>query len=98
MFMAGWNGIIRCLSAVNGEEIWTANISGGEIKCSPLIAGNEIICGGDDGLLRLLDSSSGAETWRLSLGSAIAGAELAPTGELVATATDGAVHCLRIDK
>ncbi|MEK7411774.1 MAG: PQQ-binding-like beta-propeller repeat protein [Planctomycetota bacterium] len=90
---AGGAGALVCLAARDGALRWTVRLGTG-VRAPPVICGDQVIQGAEDGVLRGLDLSDGKERWRFAAGGAIrAGAAIAGPWLIIPT-TDGAVHGL----
>jgi outer membrane protein assembly factor BamB len=84
------NAIMR-LDPATGTMVWTHKAGGG-IRSSPVIAGDRVVVGGDDGVLLVLDLADGMPVWHFAAGAAFH-ASPAIAGDLLVIGTmDGAVY------
>lgn len=63
VFLAGSDGVVRCLDAANGYQRWTA-YTGGSIRISPTVWQGRVFVGSGDGWAYAFDADSGALIWR----------------------------------
>jgi len=82
---------VRCIRRDNGKEIWTTSTRGA-IDSSPVICGDKVVVGSDDGRLYLLRLADGRKLWSYLIGEAISGspAVVAGPGRADATVVIGA--------
>ena len=66
------SGILRCLDARTGGEVWRLEFEEAGISTSPVAWGDLVIAGADDGNLYALDVTTGEEVWRRELGKRVA--------------------------
>jgi outer membrane protein assembly factor BamB len=53
----------RCLSLTDGTQLWS-HFAEAPVRLAPTVAGNRILCGGDDGFVRCLDATDGKLLWK----------------------------------
>lgn len=54
---------VYCLDAQSGRILWT-RILGGPVRLAPMVVGERLYVGADDGVLRCLDAQNGAVIWQ----------------------------------
>ena len=70
VYIAAENGDIAAYEK-DGQEKWKTHISTEIIRSSPVLVEEQIIIGGEDGMLRALDRSTGKVMWVRPLGSSV---------------------------
>ncbi|MHC4302194.1 MAG: outer membrane protein assembly factor BamB family protein [Planctomycetota bacterium] len=63
VFLAGSDGIVKCLDAASGDQRWTA-YTGGAIRISPTVSKGRVFVGSGDGWVYSFEASSGRLIWR----------------------------------
>jgi outer membrane protein assembly factor BamB len=63
------------------------------VDSSPVIVGNRVFVGSDDGRLYALDLASGRSVWEFRAGSGIKSSPAVGQGRLLIGSSDGAVYC-----
>jgi outer membrane protein assembly factor BamB len=63
------------------------------VESSPLIAGNRVFVGSNDGKLYELDLASGKKTWEFVAGAPLSASAAAASGALVIGSQDGMLFC-----
>ena len=82
VFMVTLGGDLYRLDARTGEKIWEYQLSGAVLHGAPLLAGDDVYTGVDDGSVKAIDAGSGHLVWGGQLGSGSVGA-LSPAGDLL---------------
>ena len=67
VWFASHDGVIRCLQADSGKEVWNFP-TGGMLFAPPTVSGGRLLAGGGDGHIYCLDASTGRLLWRLQAG------------------------------
>jgi outer membrane protein assembly factor BamB len=65
------------------------------VDSSPVIAGDKVVVGSDDGRLYLLDLADGRSLWSYEIGEAVASSPAVARGWVVVGADDGQVYAFR---
>ncbi len=63
VFVAGSDGVVRCLDAASGKRRWTA-YTGGSIRISPTVWNGRVFVGSGDGWAYCFAADSGKLIWR----------------------------------
>jgi outer membrane protein assembly factor BamB len=63
------------------------------VESSPVIVGNRVFVGSNDGVLYELDLASGRKTWEFTAGGALSASPAAAQGALVIGSQDGVLYC-----
>jgi outer membrane protein assembly factor BamB len=92
VIFAGQDGVVRCLAAADGHELWKFRARD-EINSSPVIAGDRVFFGSNDGTLYALKIADGASVWSFAAGAEIEASPAVGEERLVIGARDGAVYC-----
>ncbi len=89
---AGRDGIVRCLRAGDGGELWRFRARG-QVDSSPVIVGGRVFFGSDDGTLYEVSLEDGRRLWSFEAGAAVKASAAIGAGRLVIGTKDGAVYC-----
>ncbi len=92
----GFSRYIACLRASDGEEIWRFE-TGGEVHAPPLIAGEYLYGGSDDGFLYALTPREGRLRWKFSTSDKIVAAPLMFERTLFVGSCDNYIYALHPD-
>lgn len=92
----GFSRYIACLRASDGEEIWRFETQG-EVHAPPLINGELLYGGSDDGFLYALTPREGRLRWRFSTSGKIGGAPLLFERTLFVGSYDNYIYALHPD-
>jgi outer membrane protein assembly factor BamB len=65
----------------------------GKVDSSPVVCGNKVIVGSDDGRLYLVSLDKGKELWSYEIGQAIESSPAVARAKVVIGADDGNVYC-----
>jgi outer membrane protein assembly factor BamB len=63
------------------------------VDSSPVIVGDRVVFGSDDGRLYLVDLGSGEEVWSTTLGEAVTASPAVAGGRVVIGSEDGVLYC-----
>jgi outer membrane protein assembly factor BamB len=92
----GRDKILHCVSRKDGKSLWSFATKG-KVDSSPVICGDKVIVGSDDGRLYLvaLDSPTpnGKELWKYEIGQPIGSSPAVAQGKVVIGCDDGNVYC-----
>jgi outer membrane protein assembly factor BamB len=77
---------------LSGKEIWSFTTRA-RVESSPLVTGNRVFIGSNDGLLYELDLVSGKKTWEFTAGAPLSASPAAAKGSLVIGSQDGMLYC-----
>ena len=70
-YVGNYKGQIYALNMRNGAVLWRYRPSRGKMASSPAIVGDDLVVHGMDGIVRVLDRSSGRLRWHFRVGSPI---------------------------
>ncbi|HEY1377463.1 MAG TPA: PQQ-binding-like beta-propeller repeat protein [Gemmataceae bacterium] len=79
VFVAGGDGLCRCLRLSDGKELWQTPL-GERVVASPVVSGGAVFVVTQSGLVVKLDAATGREVWRFDDLE-----ELAPAGDVHAS-------------
>lgn len=65
LFGTSTDDTVRCLDAENGKELWRFT-TGGPVRVPPMVEGNGVFFGSDDGYAYRVDLRTGALVWKFS--------------------------------
>jgi outer membrane protein assembly factor BamB len=85
---------VHCVNSIEGVEVWNFPASG-DVDSSPVIAGGQVIFGGDDGRVRVVNLEDGKLLWSYEIGAAIKTAPAVLRGMILLGADDGCVYAFR---
>ncbi|TKJ35852.1 hypothetical protein CEE39_00545 [bacterium (candidate division B38) B3_B38] len=92
----GFSRYIACLRASDGEEIWRFE-TGDEVHAPPIIEGEFLYAGSDDGFLYALTPREGRLRWKFSTSGKIVAAPLLFEGTLFVGSYDNYIYALHPD-
>lgn len=73
------------------EQVW-AVATGGDVFSSPAVTPDLVVAGSDDGTVRGIDRSSGAERWTTATGGPVKSSPTVADGAAYVGSNDGSVH------
>jgi len=79
-----------------GEFVWRYAMSGGS-NGGPLVVGDRVLLGGDDGYLRLLRLADGERLWQYRVGGPIESSPAIAAGFVIVGCNDGYVYAFRVE-
>lgn len=82
--------------ADDGTYLWGFG-TGGRIRSSPLVVGDDVYVGSDDHRLYKIDLRSGAMIWEYATAGAVRGAPVLAGGLVCVTSADGSLHAIDAD-
>ena len=82
------------MSRDDGELVWEFRPPGrgGKIDSSPVICGDKVVVGCDDGRLYMLRLDNGEQVWSYQIGEVITGSPAVAAGRVVIGAEDGLIY------
>ena len=80
------------MNRADGKQAW-AFPTRGKVDSSPVICGDKVIVGSDDGRLYLLSLDSGKELWSYEIGQPIESSPAVAAGRVVIGCDDGNIYC-----
>ena len=83
-----WNndeGVVACLDAQNGRVVWQSEIAADSprvvmLRARPVLLGESLIVGGNDGVVRSLETRAGKPRWSLDVGAPVRALDAANVG------------------
>jgi outer membrane protein assembly factor BamB len=84
--------MVHALDPKSGKELWNFTTRG-NVDSSPVIVGERVFVGSNDGRLYGLDLKTGNEVWRYEAGGSIIAAPAVSQGRLVIGTSDGELFC-----
>ena len=58
---------VRCVDRLTGQTRWT-HLCGGPVRYAPVVSGDRVVVGADDGWIRALRLADGAQLWAVRVG------------------------------
>jgi len=80
------------VSKSDGNVIWTFQARA-KVDSSPVVAGDRVVCGADDGRLYVVSLAEGRELWSQDLGQPVTASPAVAGGRIVVGVEDGLVYC-----
>jgi len=90
------DGNVICID-IYGKPVWKFK-TGDQVDSSPVICGDKVVVGSDDGRLYLLSLIDGTKLWSRELGQAIAGSPAVTAGRVFVACADGFVYAFASDR
>lgn len=97
-YIGNYRGQIYALDMRNGKVIWRYRPRRGKMASSPAVIGHDLIVHGMDGIVRVLDRSSGKLRWQLRVGSPIESSPVVRGGLDYFGAWNGRVYALDLKR
>ncbi len=94
IYIAGHDGIIRCLKWSTQEEEWTYQTKGSIEWSSPMIVNGRLYIGCSDGRLYCLNADTGEFLWSYKTGGNIESSPAVVSGRIYFGSMDGRVYCI----
>ncbi len=82
---------MHCVNRYDGKVVWTFQTLG-EVDSSPVICGDKVIIGSEDGRLYLLRLSDGKQVWSYEIGQPVTSSPAVAKGMVVVGSDDGYVY------
>lgn len=83
---------LHCLSLADGGEKWSFRAQG-KIDSSPVVTGDAVVFGSDDGSIYSLGTKDGTQLWSYEVGQPVQSSPCIAGGRLVMGADDGVIYC-----
>ena len=97
-YVGNYKGQIYALNMRNGAVLWRYRPSRGKMASSPAIVGDDLVVHGMDGIVRVLDRSSGRLRWHFRVGSPIESSPIVSGGLDYFGAWNGRVYALDLKR
>ena len=105
IYFYSFDGIIRCISLLNGEKLWETQISesqeldfGGSRQWpSPAVTDGKVYIGTIEGIFYCLDALTGEILWKYEMGTPTYTAPALVPGKVLISSTNGRLYCFGID-
>jgi len=95
VYIGDLGGVLHAVNAANGKAIWTFKTEG-EIRSSPVIAGDRLLIGSYDANLYCLSRREGKLIWKLTTASYVHGTPAIEGGVAYVTGCDEVFHGIRL--
>lgn len=93
MVFAGERGKrLHCLNLADGEEKWSFRAKG-KIDSSPVVTGEAVVFGSEDGSIYSVSTKDGSQLWSYEVGKPVQSSPCIAGGRLVMGADDGVIYC-----
>ena len=76
----------------DGSQLWIF-ATRGKVDSSPVICGDKVVAGSDDGRLYMVSLETGKELWKYEIGQPIGSSPALAEGRVVIGSDDGSVYC-----
>lgn len=105
IYFYSYDGMLRCLSLLDGEELWMTSLSepqeletpGSLVWPSPAATDGKVYIGSIEGMFYCLDADTGEILWKYETGGPIHSSPAIISGKVLISSTDGSVYCFGID-
>ena len=105
VYLYSFDGMVRCLSLLDGEELWETPISdpkdldigGFRLWPSPTVADGKVYIGSIEGVFYCLDAYTGEVLWKYETEGPIFSTPAVVSGIVLISSTDGKLYCFGID-
>ncbi len=105
IYFYSYDGMVRCLSLLDGQELWGASLSepqvfntkGFLLWPSPSVADGKVYIGSIEGVFYCLDAYTGEILWKYETGGPIRSSPAIVSGKILVSSTDGWLYCFGID-
>jgi outer membrane protein assembly factor BamB len=105
VFIYSLDGMVRCISFLEGEELWKTSISeprqfqvpGFKLWPSPTVADGKVYIGSIEGVVYCLECTTGEILWKYEAQGEIRSAPAVVDGKVLVSSTDGFLYCFGID-
>ena len=81
----------------NGENLW-AFPTQGKVDSSPVVAGDKVVVGSDDGRVYVVSLKDGNKLWSYEIGKPVGSSPAIANGRFVIGSDDGSVYCFGMKK
>ena len=65
----------------------------GKVDSSPVVVGDKVVVGSDDGFLYVVGLETGKEIWSFEIGRPVGGSPAIVDGKIIVGSDDGVVYC-----
>ena len=89
---AGRDKLLHCVKRADGQPVWSFPTRG-KVDSSPVICGDKVVVGSDDGRVYVVSLDTGKEVWSYEVGQPIESSPAVARGKVVIGADDGSVYC-----
>ncbi len=88
---------MHCLSAADGTEKWSFRTKG-RIDSSPVVSGDHVVFGSDDGSVYAVSAKDGSQVWSYEIAQPVQSSPCIAGGKLVIGADDGVIYGFAAEK
>ena len=82
---------MHCLDRGTGRQAWEF-AARAKVDSSPVVCGDTVVFGSDDGRLYLVDLATGRESWSYEIGKGITASPAVAAGQIIIGAEDGTLY------
>jgi outer membrane protein assembly factor BamB len=105
VYIYSLDGMVRCVSFLEGEELWKTSISEPvefevayfRLWPSPTVADDKVYIGSIEGVFYCLDADTGEVLWMYETGGPFRSAPAVVPGKVLVSSTDGKLYCFGTD-
>ena len=80
------------IAGSHGKPLW-AFATRGQVDSSPVVCGDKVVVGSDDGRVYVVSLDQGKELWSYEIGRAVSASPALTDGKIVIGSEDGSVYC-----
>jgi outer membrane protein assembly factor BamB len=82
---------VHCIGRDDGKQLWTFKTLG-EVDSSPVICGDKVIVGSEDGRLYMIRLSDGSKVWSYEIGQPVTSSPAIAKGMVIVGSNDGYLY------
>jgi outer membrane protein assembly factor BamB len=108
VYVGTWDGRFLALKAASGEVLWSVKTgadaalawgyeSGDFFTSSPTVLDGKVLCGGGDGFLYALESTTGRELWKVKTGGRVRSTPAVDRGTVFVGSFDGSLYAVELE-
>jgi outer membrane protein assembly factor BamB len=83
------------VNRADGKPVWTFPTRG-KVDSSPVVCGDKVAVGSDDGRLYIVSLDKGKELWSYEIGQPVSASPAIADGRIVIGSDDGNVYCFGV--
>ena len=85
------------MEKATGKSVWVFGTRG-KVDSSPVVVGDKVVVGSDDGRLYIVSLKDGSELWSYEIGQPVGSSPAVVDGKVIVGSEDGSVYCFGAKK